>query len=270
MHAARTRNEPFVILGAGYVGQWVHALAAAQGWNAFGTSRDPDRRLAHLPASQRLRFDLEDAATWSNLPCGSTTLWCFPAQPLRQVLAFSRAGLSQPARLLMLGSTSAYDAAAQASEQGPGPWIDEACPIDRSLPRVAGEEYLRERHGAIILRVAGIYGPGRNPLNWLRQGRITNLHRTVNLIHVADLAEICLLALQAGRPGDVYNVSDGTPRLWKDIADAARSRWGVDAPPSTAAACDGKRISNAKLRTELGYTFRYPDLYAALNELETK
>ena len=80
----------------------------------------------------------------------------------------------------------------------PPPWIDESAPIDLTKPRVQGEEYLRNEHGAIVLRVAGIYGPGRNPLDWIRQGRVGPSRKYVNLIHVEDLAAICLAALEKG------------------------------------------------------------------------
>ena len=91
---------------------------------------------------------------------------------------------------MVLGSTSAYDVADSA--EYPPPWIDESAPIDCSKARVQGEEFLRETRGAIVLRVAGIYGPGRSPYDWLKTGRVAVSRKYVNLIHVEDLAEACL------------------------------------------------------------------------------
>ncbi|TKB52079.1 MAG: hypothetical protein E8D50_09465 [Nitrospira sp.] len=132
-----------------------------------------------------------------------------------------------------------------------------------------GEEYLREHHGAIVLRVAGIYGPGRNPLDWITTGRVSPSRKYVNLIHAEDLAAICLLALEKGKPGESYNVSDGTPRTWNEIYATAQQRWGVAAAAGKKDGSPGKRISTAKLRSELGYRFRHSDLYEALNLIES-
>jgi nucleoside-diphosphate-sugar epimerase len=91
----------------------------------------------------------------------------------------------------------------------------------------------------------------------------------VNIIHAEDLAAICLLALEHGKPGEVYNVSDGTPRTWNEVCAIAQQRWGVAAAPAKEDRSSGKRISNAKLRSELDYRFRHSDLYEALDLLES-
>ena len=170
--------------------------------------------------------------------------------------------------MVVLGSTSAYEASDHSTEYSP-PWIDESAPIDLTKPRVQGEEYLREHHGAIVLRVAGIYGPGRNPLAWIRQGRVSPSRKYVNLIHAEDLAAICFLALKKGTPGEAYNVSDGTPRTWNDIYATAQQRWDVAAAEGKEDGSTGKRISTAKLQAGLGYTLKHPDLYEALALIES-
>ena len=144
------------------------------------------------------------------------------------------------------------------STEYPPPWIDESAPLDLTKSRVQGEEYLREHHGAIVLRVAGIYGPGRNPLDWIKQGRVSPSRKYVNLIHAEDLAAICLLALEKGKPGESYNVSDGTARTWDEIYATAQQRWGVAATEGKEDGSTGKRISTAKLRAELDYRFVIP------------
>jgi nucleoside-diphosphate-sugar epimerase len=115
-----------------------------------------------------------------------------------------------------------------------------------------------------------MYGPRRNVLDWIQQGRVTASSRYVNLIHVEDLAAICILALERGRSGEVYNVTDGQPRRWTDICTVAQERWGV-APQHRDAEerRSGKRITNAKLMREFAYRYRHPDLYAALESLES-
>lgn len=260
--------SPLIVLGSGYTGHVLHMMGSSQGRTIHTTSRTPLTNLADIPLKHRLKFDLEQPSTWLNIPAGADLIWCFPATPLEQVQAFARTFDAPLRRIVILGSTSAYEASDDSTEYPP-PWIDESAPIDLSKPRVQGEEFLRMEHGAIVLRVAGIYGPGRNPLDWIRQGRVGQSRKYVNLIHVEDLASICLVALEHGKPGETYNISDGTPYLWSDICATAQQRWGVTAAPANQDHSTGKRISNAKLREELGYVLQHPDLYEALAVIES-
>ena len=234
-------HAQLLILGSGYTSRFLMAEACRQGRVVLCTSRDPDRQLKHLPLSQRLMFDLARPDTWTNIPAHADLIWCFPALPLEQVLAFAKMLGAPPRRLVVLGSTSAYQAQSRSADYPP-PWIDESAPIDLNKPRVQGEEYLRKAHGAIILRVAGIYGPERSPLEWIRSSRVTASRKFVNLIHVEDLAASCLLALETGQPGKVYNVSDGTPRTWAEICRVAQARWDVVAHEAAKDTQAGKRI----------------------------
>ena len=260
--------SPLVMLGSGYTGRVLHNTGSSQGWTVHATSRNPLNNLAGIPSDQRLQFDLEQPSTWLNIPAQADLIWCFPATPLEQVQAFARTLNAPPRHIVVLGSTSAYEVSDHSAEYPP-PWIGESASIDLSKSRVQGEEYLREHHGAIVLRVAGIYGPGRNPLDWIRQGRIGPSRKYVNLIHVEDLAAICLAAIEKGKPGEIYNVSDGTPYLWNEICATAQQRWGVAATAVKEDRSSGKRISNAKLRADLGYTPKHPDLYEALALIES-
>lgn len=255
-------QNTLVILGSGYTARVLMPLAARHYATVLATSRDPDTHLSHLSSSQRLRFDLAQPETWTAIPDNADILWCFPAAPLPLVQQCSERLRTSPRRLVVLGSTSAYETG--GSQDYPPPWIDETDPIDLTKPRVQGEETLRATLGAIVLRVAGMYGPGRNPLNWIRTGRVGPSRKYVNLIHVEDLAAICLLALERGTPGETYNVSDGQPRTWNDICAFAQQRWGIVSTTSPTDSEPGKRLSNAKLTRELGYTIRHHDLYAAL------
>jgi hypothetical protein len=264
---AQQQNQ-LVILGCGYTGRFLYSLAMTRHKFVRTTSRWPEQKLAALPSTHRVAFDIEQPNTWANIPAQADLIWCFPARPYDQVQAFAKTLIAPPRRLIVLGSTSAYDVA-RDSQTYPPPWIDESAPIDLTKPRVQGEEYLRNEFGGIVLRVAGIYGPGRNPLNWIRQGRVAPSGKYVNLIHVEDLAAICLAAIEKGKQGEVYNVSDGQPHTWEEICVTAQQRWGVPEATVRRDHSSGKRISNAKLRTEFGYAFRYPELYEALALIES-
>jgi nucleoside-diphosphate-sugar epimerase len=261
-------TQTIIVLGSGYTGLVLHRMGTLQGRTIHASSRTPLTNLADIPSEQRLEFDLERASTWGNIPDGADLIWCFPATPLEEVQAFARTLKTPARRIVVLGSTSAYEEPDHSTEYPP-PWIDETALIDLTKPRVQGEEYLREHHSAIVLRVAGIYGPGRNPLDWIRSGRVSPSRKYVNLIHAEDLAAICLLALDMGKPGEAYNVSDGTPHTWNEISATAQQRWGVATPAGKEDRSPGKRVSTAKLRSDLGFQFRHPDLYEALDLIES-
>ncbi|MGH7232712.1 MAG: NAD-dependent epimerase/dehydratase family protein [Nitrospiraceae bacterium] len=268
MHREDQQRTPLLILGAGYTGQYLYAEARKRGLPVLATSRSPDSRLTGIRASHRIWFDLQKRETWHNILSGADVVWCFPAVPEELVQAFAEDTLIKTGRLVVLGSTSAYDLPESVGIAA-APVIDESAPVDRNRPRVRGEEYLREHHHAIVLRVAGIYGPGRHVLDWIRRGKVGPSRRYVNLVHVEDLAALCILALERGKPGDVYNVSDGSPRRWSDICEEARRKWGITAQTVTEAKSLGKRISIAKLHAEFAYAFRHPDLFTALESIES-
>jgi nucleoside-diphosphate-sugar epimerase len=264
-------SKSIIILGAGYTARAVRPLAARQYARVLVTSREPDRHLSDIPSDEQIGFDLAQPDTWKNIPDDGDLLWCFPAEPIDQVQAFAATKNISTRRLVVLGSTSAYQAS--LSNEYPPPWIDETAPIDTSKPRVQGEEFLRTNCRAIILLVAGIYGRGRNPLDWIKNGRVGSSRKYVNLIHVEDLAEVCLTALERGLPGEAYNVSDGTPRTWEDICHTVQDRWGIEPVRKTADGPIGKRIAIGKLlamleteRKALGHA----DLYRSLDPLHSE
>lgn len=266
-HPDTMRQARLLIVGAGYAGRHLYASAKACGLAVSVTSRFPEQHLADIDPEDRVGFDLENPSTWSALPPGCPMIWCFPARPVSLVQKFADARRGTCPRLIVLGSTGSYHAPDDPVNDRPE-WFDESAPLDHSLPRVQGEEYLRSHHHAITLRVAGIYGPGRNPLDWIRQGRVGISDRYVNLIHVVDLAGICLALLREGIPGEVYNVSDGTPRTWADICRKAAERWHIRPEDKRTDQLPGKRISSRKLQRAVGYRLIFPDLFEALAAID--
>ena len=126
------------------------------------------------------------------------------------------------------------------------------------------------RFPAILLRVAGIYGPGRGHLflKYLKgEAKMTGKgERLINMIHRDDLVGIIMATLKNGRTGEIYNAVDDEP-----VAQIHFFRWlsetlGKWMPPFAAEAEAGdhkrgltnKRVSNRRLKMELGYQFKYP------------
>lgn len=251
-----------VVLGGGYTGKVLFHRAMAEGWRVFCTSRQPKEHLSDIPSKHRLTFDLLRPETWNVLPSPMHLIWCFPACPLALVREFTAFLSHPPVRMIVLGSTSAYPSEGKVVTENQEPNVQ--------IPRVQGEEYLRVTAGAIVIRLAGLYGPGRNVLDWIRKGKIRNTARLVNLLHVEDAVGICLKALTHAPEGSTYVASDGTPRPWSEICTYAERKRQITIPPLTHATDPGKHIDNRKLRSELDYTFRFPNLYEALDRLESK
>ena len=256
------QQHPLVILGAGYTGLRIYQQALEAGWRLSVTSRQPHIHLSQIPTEHHLRFDLTQAETWSNIPSPAHLIWCFPATPFDLVKKFLSTRAQSTSRLLVLGSTSAYIPDEQA--------ITEETPLKTHLPRVQTEEYLRSNYGAVVIRLAGLYGPGRHVFDWIRKGKIQNTKKWVNLLHVEDAAAICLQALAQASDGSTYLASDGHPRTWNEICSVASSKWGISIPLLTLPLHPGKQVSIHKLQTELQYTFRFPDLFQALAHIEAR
>lgn len=259
---SRTTPAPLVILGAGYTGRFIYHAARRRRRPVFATSRDPDAHLTFAQPDHRIFFDLQEPDAWMQIPPQSDIIWCFPALPRDVAETFAQHAIDRNSRLLLLGSTSAYRA-------GRSGFIDERVPVNRSLLRVASEEHLRTTYGAVVLRLSGLYGPGRHVFDWIRNGKIKNSPKYVNLIHVEDVAELCLLALQHAAPGSIYIVSDGHPRSWTDICRFATERFRIAVPPATATRETGKRLSPRKILADFNYRLKHPDLFTALTDLET-
>ncbi len=202
----------------------------------------------------------------------------------RLVDAFARQG--HPRRLVYISTTGVY------GDCG-GAWVDESWPLeplaDRSFRRLDAEQRLRawsEASGAelVILRVSGIYGPDRLPLARIKSGQpLVRLEDAPwsNRIHVDDLVEICIAAMDRAPSGAAYNVCDGHPSTMTDYFLKIADRVGLPRPPQIPlAAADGqlspgmlsymresRRLSNRRLLDALGLSLRYPTLEAGLAEV---
>ncbi|WP_448030010.1 SDR family oxidoreductase [Bradyrhizobium liaoningense] len=168
-----------------------------------------------------------------------------------------------------------------------GAWVDESTPpqavLDRTRMRVAAEQAWTDaaRGDAAILRLAGIYGPGRNALVTLRAGtarRIIKPGQVFNRIHVDDIASAIMAAVRHAS-GGTWNVCDDEPAPPQDVIAYAAKLMGMAPPPEEAFAtaemsamarsfyASSARVSNAKLKRELGVTLAYPTYRRGLEAL---
>ncbi|WP_434053583.1 MAG: SDR family NAD(P)-dependent oxidoreductase [Roseibium sp.] len=173
-----------------------------------------------------------------------------------------------------------------------GAWVDEDTPCrpvsKRSVQRVSAEnawlDFSAQQGIPVqIFRLSGIYGPGRNTFENFRKGKARRLVKpgqVFNRIHVADIAGALKRAIEKPETR-VYNVTDDEPAPPQDVVTHAAELLGVAPPPEipfeTADLTpmarsfygENKRVSNQRLKTELGYTFRYPNYRVALKDLLT-
>ena len=135
----------------------------------------------------------------------------------------------------------------------------------------------------VVLRIPGIYGPGRWPLQRLRAGTPVIDPAEAppsNRIHAEDLAEVALLAAERGALGQVYHVGDGQPTTMTDYFYRVADHFGIARPPAVSLAeaervftpaqwsfiAGAKRIRVDRAFRELGFSPRYTDLSQALAE----
>ena len=168
-----------------------------------------------------------------------------------------------------------------------GGWVseeDEPAPTtERSTERIKAEKawlaFAAETETPVaVLRLAGIYGLGKNPLKTLKEGRARRIVRpgqVFNRIHVDDIARAVEACITRPRYGAVYNVTDDEPAPSQDVVTYAASLMKVAPPPEVPLAEAGlspmglsfytecKRVKNAKIKAELDFQFSYPDYRAA-------
>jgi len=182
-------------------------------------------------------------------------------------------GVAPLRRFIYTSSTSVYG-------QTDGSIVTEASPVEplgeTAQILVEAENVLlaaarQMNFPAVILRVAGIYGPERG--QWFKQylrGEAViegKGERILNMIHRDDVIGAIMVVLKGGRSGEIYNAVDDEPVTQIEFFQWLSNRVGRKLPPFAAdrqdsagkRAATNKRVSNLKLKRELGYCFKYPD-----------
>ena len=262
-----------LIAGCGYVGTALGVRLAAEGHAVWGLRRQPQG----LPDGVRpLAADLSDAATLGSLPPDLDVVYYTAGAAERSEAAYRSAYVDgprhllealrrqgqRPRRLVFTSSTGVYG-------QCDGEWIDESSPAEpphaEGHQLLAGERlFLEGDSPATVLRLAGIYGPGRTRLiDNLRQGGVIyqeNPSIYLNLIHRDDCVGALRHLAGLARPASLYigvdyqPVDRGTLLRWlSGLLNTQPPRMVADA----AARRSNKRCRNARLVAS-GYPFQYP------------
>lgn len=280
-----------LIVGCGYMGRRVSRLERAEGSRVVAMARsEASADLLEQEGMEVVTGDLDDAASLKGLPLEEAIVYYF-APPPPEGLVDSRmdnflsslAPSSLPERVVLISTTGVYGNCR-------GEWVREDRPpapeADRAKRRLSAETMLTSWGEAnsipvIILRVPGIYGPGKLPERRLRQGLPVLREEDSpfsNRVHADDLARTCLAAARKGRDGGIYNISDGHPTTMTDYFYKVADHLGIARPPAISLEearrrlsegmlsylAESKRLDNRKMREELGVEPRYPDLDSGL------
>ncbi len=279
--------QQILIFGCGYLGRRAARLWREAGAKVHAVTRSPQRaEQFQAEGLEPLVADIASSGPLPPLPQADVVLFAVgydrgAGRPMREVYVegFRRVLEALPeacGKLIYISSTGVYG-------DTEGEWVNEDSPCrpTREGGRLCleAEELLRTSPfgpRSLVLRLAGIYGPGRLPrLDALRAGEPLAVPSEgwLNLIHVDDAARIILAAAEQLEPPAIYVVSDGAPVQRSEyLAELARligapSPRFTEPDPQAAAtqrAGSDKRIDPSRLRAALSLELEYPDHRAGL------
>jgi nucleoside-diphosphate-sugar epimerase len=280
--------------GLGYSASALAARLAATGWTITGTStssagaaRIGERGYRGLvfdgaSPSHDVRAALADAT--------HVLLSIPPAAEGDPAFVHHAADIARAAKLAWIGYLSTV---AVYGDQRGG-WVDETSPpnpmSERGKRRLDAENAwltLGARSGktVMVFRLPGIYGPGRSMLDDVADGtarRLIKKDQVFNRIHVDDIAGAVEAAIQRPRAGGIFNVVDDEPGPPQDVVSFAADLLGRARPPdmpfedaklspmARSFYSENKRVRNARLKAELGYTLAYPTYREGLRAIAAR
>jgi nucleoside-diphosphate-sugar epimerase len=284
-------------LGLGYCAQHYVAEFGTRFDRIVGTSRTPESAAA-LGARElggrrveMLTFDgtaASPAVAAAVAQANALLISAAPDErgdPVLAVLGDAVAAAARLSRVVLLSTVGVYGDHA-------GGWVDESVTPDparaRARERIAAEhawQAFGERRDVpvAVLRLSGIYGPGRNPLVNLRRGQARNIDKpgqVFNRIHVEDIAQ-AIEAAFAQRAEGVFNITDDEPTPPGDPIVFAAGLLGLAPPPTVPFAqalpamspmaasfyAESRRVRNERMKRVLGVRLRYPSYREGLRAL---
>lgn len=273
-------SERVLIAGCGDLGRRVASRLLARGDEVYALRRHPSAQ--DDSAMRWVRADLTDTRSLRDIPAGITQVVYSPTPDARDESAYRRIfvdglrhllgalGQQSLQRVLFVSSSAVYGEHGEARVDEDTP---PAPPGFNGKVLLQAEAWLSKQPvQSVVLRLAGLYGPGRtHVIDQLRAGTASVPRRTrhwANRIHVEDAAGAVVHLLGIDEPQDLYLGVDDTPLpldvLYDDLAALIQAP--VAAEGSPPAGVGSKRLSNARLRAS-GFRFQWPDSRTGYAEL---
>ncbi|NVO00479.1 MAG: NAD-dependent epimerase/dehydratase family protein [Geobacteraceae bacterium] len=279
------------IIGCGDIGMRVGAAIAAMSIKVFGFSRG--NKFPHDTTSSGITLSHYDLDILESSPApdfkGAPLLYLAPPPGggksdtrVANFLVTIKPGF-EPAKVIYMSTTSVY------GECGDDTITEERAvnPSNHTaLRRYDAEQRFRlwcSEHSVplVILRVSGIYGPGRIPMQRIhsREPLLNEIEAGyTNRIHSDDLTQICIAAIEKGEDGDIFNISDGETNKMNDYFNAITDLMGVDRLPQVTLEegrkvmsplmlsymTESRKVSNRRMLDRLGITLKYPTMLEGL------
>jgi nucleoside-diphosphate-sugar epimerase len=277
-----------LVAGAGWLGSALSRALAGQGHRVTALRRDPARAAALAsPGVEPMALDLSAPGAAERLPRDLDAVVACQSAGADGPEAYRRAYL-EATRTLLDGLRASRRAAALVYTgstgvfgQRDGSDVDEETPPAPASPAAevlvaaerlvlgAGDPDLR----CAVLRLSGLYGPGRNwPVERVRGGQIAlgpGDGAWLNLCHLDDAVSAVVAVLERGAPGRVYHATDAEPVRRRDLATWVAGRLGIPPPRlpegARAPALPDRRIHAERSRAELGLSLAYPSFREGLS-----
>jgi nucleoside-diphosphate-sugar epimerase len=269
-----------LIVGCGYLGLALSRHMHRRGWTVFGLRRGTQaaQELARCGA-QLVVADLTQPATLAHLPLADAVVACVAPGPQDDFRATYVDGARHliealtpdpPRRLLWVSTTAVYG-------QKQGEWVDEATPPQPATARaklqVEAEAIVQAApFPTVILRLAGLYGPGRDRLRLLKEGEAPLYASAyLNQIHVDDAVGMIEHLLARSEPESLYLGADDEPVMKTEFYGWLAKTAGIGLPLLTRPIGDehaltNKRCTNKKIKIS-GYRFKYPNYRVGFTEV---
>ena len=278
------------IAGCGYVGQRLALRLQAQ-YDVTSLVRSAERATELERAGVRaLAIDLDRVRPGTTIPERldlEAIVYLTPPPVLGEsdlrLDRFLQLASVPPHTFVYMSTTGVYGDTA-------GAVVDESSTVqprtDRARRRISAEEMTRvwcneRRVRRVVLRVPGIYGPDRLPLERLRHFEPVVREREAginNRIHVDDLVEACRCAIKNSEARGVYNVTDGRPLSSTTFINMVAKVAGLPTPPQVSMEeaqltfsperlsflNESRRVSNERMLKHLGVVLKYADVEAGI------
>ena len=276
-----------------FLGQALKQAGEANGeeWTLAGTTRNMSKRTALREAGIEAHiFDKDKPLADPNLWLRDTTHLLISTPPDHEGDYTFEIHADDILRLMPNVKWVGYLSTTGVYGDRDGAWVDETSEMRpssiRGTRRLLAEEQwisLFKEAGlpVHIFRIAGIYGPGRSAIDSVRVGiarRIMKAGHAFCRIHVEDLVATLMASMKNPHPGQIYNLADDEAAPSHEVIAYAARLLGRDPPPlvrfedanlapiTLSFYSDNKRVSNAKIKKDLGITLKYPNYRLGLEE----